>query len=104
MNDKIMGDLLDELRIQNALKELETDLQASQILHNETLKHLDKLDNIEKELQNHKIGSDMYNKKAERRQKTEEKLQYYDNLVIPDVDTALNNYSRYKEQLRKYRK
>lgn len=33
MNDKIMGDLLDELRIQNALKELETDLQASQILH-----------------------------------------------------------------------
>lgn len=104
MNDKIMGDLLDELRIQNALKELETDLQASQILHNETLNHLDKLDNIEEELQNHKIGSDMYNKKAERRQKTEEKLQYYDNLVIPNVDTALNNYSRYKEQLRKYRK
>lgn len=34
MNDKIMGDLLDELRIQNVLKELETDLQASQILHN----------------------------------------------------------------------
>lgn len=34
MNDKIMGDLLDELRIQNALKELETDLQTSQILHN----------------------------------------------------------------------
>lgn len=104
MNDKIMGDLLDELRIQNALKELETDLQASQILHNETLNHLDKLDNIEEELQNYKIGSDMYNKKAERRQKTEEKLQYYDNLVIPNVDTALNNYSRYKEQLRKYRK
>lgn len=104
MNDKIMGDLLDELRIQNALKELETDLQASQILHNETLNHLDKLDNIEEELQNHKIGSDMYNKKAERRQKTEEKLQYYDNLVIPNVDTALNNYSRYKEQLRKHRK
>ena len=80
MNDKIMGDLLDELRIKNALKKIET------------------------ELQNHKIGSDMYNKKAERRQKTEEKLQYYDNLVIPNVDTALNNYSRYKEQLRKYRK
>lgn len=104
MNDKIMGDLLDELRIQNALKELETDLQASQIRHNETLKHLDKLDDIEEELQHHKIGSDMYNKKAERRQKTEEKLQYYDNLVIPNVDTALDNYSRYKEQLRKYRK
>lgn len=104
MNDKIMGDLLNDLRTQNALKELEIDLQASQVLRNKTLKHMDKLDDIKEELQHHEIGGDMYNVKAERRQKLEQKLQYYANLDIPNVDTALDNYSKYKKNLRKHGK
>lgn len=104
MNEEIAKQLINELKIQNALSELELDITANI----ERDKQIEKLEELisENETKLHKMKFD-----AEGEYKKQ--YDYVDNLKqqvvdlrmsdIPTMQSALINYSKYKNQIRKHR-
>lgn len=104
MNEAMANQLINELKIQNTLSELELDITAN-IEKDKQIEQLEELISVNE--------NKLYKMEFDAEGEYKKQYDYVDNLKqqvvdlrmsdIPTMQSALINYSKYKNQIRKHR-